>query len=76
MESFDYLDLKKFHKRIDTRLPRYEDMIKEAAQIHGFDWRMIAAMVYQESHLIHGSKPHRSEGHHAADKRCGPRYGG
>lgn len=48
---FDYVDLKKFHKRLETRLPKYELIIKREAKKHGFDWRMIAAVVYQESHL-------------------------
>ncbi len=51
VEIFDYLDLKKFHKRIETRLPRYKTTIKEAAEKYGFDWRLIAAMIYQESHF-------------------------
>ncbi len=51
VEIFDYVDLKKYHQRLDTRLPRYKDIIKKAAQRHGFDWRLIAATVYQESHF-------------------------
>jgi membrane-bound lytic murein transglycosylase F len=48
---FDYVDLKKFHKRLETRLPKYESIIKREAEKHGFDWRMIAAVIYQESHF-------------------------
>ena len=44
-------DLKAFHKKVDTHLPRYRKMIKGAADKHGFDWRFIAAMIYQESHF-------------------------
>lgn len=51
VEIFDYVDLKKFHKRLETRLPKYSEMIKESARKHGFDWRLIAAMAYQESHF-------------------------
>lgn len=51
VEIFDYVDLKKYHQRLNTRLPRYKDVIKHAAQRHGFDWRLIAATVYQESHF-------------------------
>lgn len=51
VEIFDYVDLKKYHQRLDTRLPTYKDIIKKAAQRHGFDWRLIAATVYQESHF-------------------------
>lgn len=50
VEAFDYYDVKKFHQRIDTRLPKYQDIIKRESQKYGFDWRMIAAVVYQESH--------------------------
>lgn len=48
---FDYVDLKKFHKRLETRLPKYKDLIQEEAEKHGLDWRMIVAVVYQESHF-------------------------
>jgi membrane-bound lytic murein transglycosylase F len=51
VEIFDYVDLKKFHRRLETRLPKYKKMIKRAAEKHGFDWRLIAAIVYQESHF-------------------------
>lgn len=50
-ESFDYFDLKKFHERIETRLPRYVDTIKEESEKYGLDWRLVAAQVYQESHF-------------------------
>ena len=48
---FDYVDLIKFHKRLETRLPKYESIIKREAKRYGFDWRMIAAIIYQESHF-------------------------
>lgn len=51
VEEFDYFDLLKFHERLETRLPRYQKIIMQESQKHGFDWRMIAAMVYQESHF-------------------------
>lgn len=50
-DFFDYLDLKKFHSRIEKKLPVYRDIIEKAAQHYDFDWRLIAAMVYQESHF-------------------------
>jgi membrane-bound lytic murein transglycosylase F len=49
VERFDRLDIKKFQQRIDSRLPRYEKTIKRAAELYGFDWRLIAALIYQES---------------------------
>jgi membrane-bound lytic murein transglycosylase F len=57
-EIFDYVDLKKFHRRLETRLPRYREMIRRAAAVHGFDWRLIAAMVYQESHFDPRAQSH------------------
>jgi membrane-bound lytic murein transglycosylase F len=51
VEIFDYVDLKKYHRRLETRLPRYEKIIKKASKTFGFDWRLIAAVVYQESHF-------------------------
>jgi membrane-bound lytic murein transglycosylase F len=58
VEIFDYVDLRKYHKRLKTRLPRYRDIIKEAAKKHGFDWRLITAMVYQESHFDPDARSH------------------
>ncbi|MFO8065393.1 MAG: membrane-bound lytic murein transglycosylase MltF [Spirochaetota bacterium] len=49
-EVFDYVDVKVFHRRLKTRLPQYEEMFRREAERHGFDWRIIAAMAYQESH--------------------------
>jgi len=49
--NFDYVDLSIFHRRIKTRLSRYSPFIKAAAKKHGFDWRLISAQIYQESHL-------------------------
>ncbi|MCF8069974.1 MAG: membrane-bound lytic murein transglycosylase MltF [Desulfobacterales bacterium] len=51
VEFFDYVDLKKFHIRIKTRISKYVQLIREEARKYNFDWRMIAAMVYQESHF-------------------------
>lgn len=48
---FDYVDLMRFHRRLETRLPPYKNMIKREAREHGFDWKLIAAVVYQESHF-------------------------
>lgn len=50
-EDFDYIDLAAFHRRMKTRLSRYSPFIKAAARKHDFDWRLIVAQIYQESHL-------------------------
>jgi membrane-bound lytic murein transglycosylase F len=51
VEDFDYVDLKKYHETLAEKLPKYRPFIEKAAQKYGFDWRLIAAMVYQESHF-------------------------
>lgn len=58
VEIFDYVDLKKFHARLKTRLPRYERIIRETSEKYGFDWRLIAAVIYQESHFDPLAKSH------------------
>ena len=51
VEIFDYVDLKKYHLRIGSLLPKYKEIIRKNAVIQGFDWRLIAAVIYQESHF-------------------------
>ncbi len=51
LERFDYVDLRAFHRRLETRLPRYLESLRRLSVRYGFDWRLIAAMAYQESHL-------------------------
>lgn len=51
VEIFDYVDMVKFHHRLQTRLPKYKDIIRQSAKKNGFDWKLIAAIVYQESHF-------------------------
>lgn len=50
VEDFDYVGTKIFMRHIETRLPAYQAFFEEAAAEHGLDWRLIAAMGYQESH--------------------------
>jgi membrane-bound lytic murein transglycosylase F len=49
-KEFDPYDIKKFVKRIQTRLPKYKDQLQKAASLIGWDWRLLAAISYQESH--------------------------
>jgi len=50
VEDFDYVGTKIFRRHIETRLPRYQALFESAAARYNFDWRLIAAMGYQESH--------------------------
>ncbi len=50
VDDFDYVGTKIFMRHIETRLPAYRAFFEEAGAKHGVDWRLIAAMGYQESH--------------------------
>ncbi|MEN8258924.1 MAG: membrane-bound lytic murein transglycosylase MltF [Thermodesulfobacteriota bacterium] len=49
--QFDYVDLQVFHRRLRSRLPGYAGLIKREAEANDFDWRLITAIIYQESHF-------------------------
>lgn len=49
VEKFDHLDITKFKERIKARFPKYEHIIRKASDKYGFDWRLIVALIYQES---------------------------
>jgi len=51
VDQFDFVELNAFHRRLTTRLPRYINTIRDASEDAGFDWRMVAAQIYQESHF-------------------------
>ena len=48
-DLFDYVDLKRFERAVRTKLPKYESIIKSEAKRYGFDWKLITAVIYQES---------------------------
>jgi membrane-bound lytic murein transglycosylase F len=48
-ESFDYLLSRDFMAHLQSRLPLYLYWFKDAALKYGLDWRLLAAMGYQES---------------------------
>ncbi len=49
-ENFDYVGTLFFRRHIESRLPRYQKMFEQAAEINELDWRLLAAIGYQESH--------------------------
>lgn len=49
-EKFDYVGTRAFVRHCDSRLPLYRKAFEEAAQAHNVDWRLLAAIGYQESH--------------------------
>jgi len=49
LEDFDYVGTRKFIHAVEDILPRYSDYFLRASK-HGIDWRLLAAISYQESH--------------------------
>ncbi|MBT8141658.1 MAG: membrane-bound lytic murein transglycosylase MltF [Gammaproteobacteria bacterium] len=50
IKSFDYVEVTSFTRDIDTRLQDYIGLFKQAEQNYGLDWKLLAAISYQESH--------------------------
>jgi membrane-bound lytic murein transglycosylase F len=48
--DFDYVGTRRYQAHIEQRLPPYQDVFKQAARLVDMDWRLIAAIGYQESH--------------------------
>lgn len=49
-DEFDYVGTRAFIRHVDSRLPAYTDWFETAADKHELDWRLLAAVGYQESH--------------------------
>lgn len=49
-DRFDYVGTRIFMRHIESRLPAYRETFEEAAALNGTDWRLLAAIGYQESH--------------------------
>jgi membrane-bound lytic murein transglycosylase F len=50
IRKFDYVGTRSYLKHIEQRLPQYRDLFMTAADNIGMDWRLLAAIGYQESH--------------------------
>lgn len=50
LERFERVDARNFIEDVQRRLPRYRRWFEEAASGIGEDWRLVAAIGYQESH--------------------------
>lgn len=48
--ALNQLERRIFLKRVTSRLPKYMKDFKSAGDKHDLDWRLLAAMAYQESH--------------------------
>ncbi|GAA0816593.1 membrane-bound lytic murein transglycosylase MltF [Colwellia sp. D2M02] len=56
IEDFDYVDTRTFIKAIDKTLPKFQPLFEKYAQ--DLDWRLLAAISYQESHWRPKARSH------------------
>jgi len=56
IEDFDYVDTRIFIKAVDKTLPKFKPLFEQYAQ--ELDWRLIAAISYQESHWRPKARSH------------------
>jgi len=50
VEDFDYVGTRRYMQHIEQRLPRYQAWFEQSGKDTGIDWRLLAAIGYQESH--------------------------
>jgi len=50
VDRMNFVDKRTFWRHVENRLPDYEDFFRQAAESTGYDWRLLAAVGYQESH--------------------------
>ena len=49
-DYLEYVGTRTFLDHLDARLPRYKALFQQSARETGFDWKLLAAVGYQESH--------------------------
>ncbi|WP_254276700.1 membrane-bound lytic murein transglycosylase MltF [Halomonas sp. 3H] len=49
-DYLEYVGARTFIQHVHHRLPDYAELFREAARETGFDWKLLAALGYQESH--------------------------
>ncbi len=52
-DRLNFVDTREFWRHVRDRLPRYRRHFEKAEEITGIDWRLLAAIGYQESHWRH-----------------------
>jgi membrane-bound lytic murein transglycosylase F len=50
VEDFDFVGSRAFVRHLSSRFPRYQATFEQAERETGVDWRLLAAISYQESH--------------------------
>lgn len=56
IEEFNYVETRTFIKAVETKLPKYQAMFEKYSQ--EIDWRLLAAISYQESHWRPHARSH------------------
>ncbi|MGO1771294.1 MAG: membrane-bound lytic murein transglycosylase MltF [Halomonas sp.] len=54
-DYLEYVGTRTFLDHLDARLPRYTELFQQSARETGFDWKLLAAVGYQESHWDPGA---------------------
>lgn len=49
-KEFNYFDIKTYHKRIKSKLPKYQYHFEKNSRQFKIPWKLLAAQAYQESH--------------------------
>ena len=50
LDQLNYVGARTFMHHVENRLPKYETLFQDYADEFGIDWRLLAAIGYQESH--------------------------
>lgn len=50
LDHLNYVGARTFMHHVENRLPRYENLFRSQASSSNMDWRLLAAIGYQESH--------------------------
>lgn len=56
IEEFNYVETRTFIKAVETKLPKYQPLFEKHGQ--DIDWRLLAAISYQESHWRPHARSH------------------
>jgi membrane-bound lytic murein transglycosylase F len=51
LDRLNYVGAQTFVKQVNERLPTYEPLFRKYGAKEGIDWKLLAAVAYQESHL-------------------------
>ncbi len=49
LEYYNLPEIEEFRRKIDKKLPEYLPIIHQATSVYGLDWRLVAAVIFQES---------------------------